>query len=208
MNKNYLYSAGLLIVLGVILAFLPAKNNKKEVTANKLLLEIIDETRFVSTDEVAKMLINKDPSLQLIDVRTPEEYAKWSLPSATNIPLANILNADQQEVLNQEVKKTVLVSNGTVYANQAWVLLRRLNTKNIYVMKGGLNEWIETIMKPTQPVYTADSKQLEQYEFRKAASSFFGGGSAVVQSQATTAPTQTTGSQPIKKKEKKAGGGC
>ena len=44
-------------------------------------------------------------------------------------------------------------------------------------MKGGLNEWVETIMNPQEPPATASSEIQEQYQFRMAASRYFAGGS-------------------------------
>ena len=42
-------------------------------------------------------------------------------------------------------------------------------------MKGGLNEWVETIIRPVAPAETAPETAFEQYNFRKAASMYFTG---------------------------------
>ncbi len=182
-KKRYYFISGLVILLGLILLFLPFKHNRNELSPKNLLLSITNNDRFYSTDEVAKVIISGDPSFQLIDVRTPEEFAKFSLPGAINIPLANILDKDEEGYLewegylNQDVKTNIFYSNGSVYANQSWMLTKRLNFPNNYVMKGGLNKWVETIMRPQKPLASAEDDVWTRYEFRKGASIYFGGGS-------------------------------
>ena len=211
-KKRYYFISALVIMLGIILLFLPFKKNINQLSPENLLLSITNNDRFYSTDEVAKLIILGDPSIQLIDVRTPEEYAKFSLPGAINIPLANILDKDEagdldwEGYLNQDIKTNIFYSNGSVYANQSWMLLKRLNFPNNYVMKGGLNKWVETIMRPKRPLASAEDNEWIRYEFRKGASIYFGGGS-VLSSDDTQGNKKKA---PIKKKKKKAGvdGGC
>ena len=74
-------------------------------------------------------------------------------------------------------------------------------------MQGGLNHWVETIMKPKAPDFMASDKDLATYEFRKGASMFFGGGGAAVSGASSAAPAPA---KPIIKRKKKeaGGGGC
>jgi hypothetical protein len=46
-----------------------------------------------------------------------------------------------------------------------------------YVMEGGLNRWMETIMRPVPPPSTAPKSAFAEYDKCKAASLYFGGGS-------------------------------
>ncbi len=206
MNIKYVISASLLVLLGVILAFLPEKSHTTEIGPDKLLSELNDETRFVSTDKVADNIINGVPSVQLIDVRPAEEYNKFSLPDAINIPLDSLLLPDWQAYIDQEGIKTIFYSNGTVYASQAWMLSRRLGFSNLFIMKGGLNRWIETIMQAKEPDQTASSTEIALYEFRKAAGQFFGGGTQVAGSSTNTKKKKKV----VKKRKRKAAaeGGC
>jgi len=211
-KKRYYFISALVIMLGFLLLFLPFRKNVNQLSPENLLLSITNNDRFYTTDEVAKLIVLGDPSIQLIDVRTPEEFAKYSLQGAINIPLANILDRDDagdlewEGYFNQDVKTNILYSNGSVYANQSWMLLKRLNFPNNYVMKGGLNKWVETIMRPEKPVASAEDDLWTRYEFRKGASIYFGGGSTLASDTDKGSKKKT----PIKKKKKKAGadGGC
>ena len=204
MNIRYLLLSIVALSLGIVLIFLPEKKYTRELTPEKLMLAINDNSRFMSTDYVAHMIIESNPSLVLIDVRDSTSFSQFSLPGATNIPLDSLLNSEWEGFLDQDYVKKVFYSNGSVYAAQAWTVTRRLGYENVYVLKGGINSWVETILRPLEPASTASSEEFDLYHTRIATSQFFGGGNAAVVS---------TDSKPakkiIKKKSKSAlQGGC
>ena len=87
---------------------------------------------------VADMIIRKDPTLRLIDVRSQDEFEKFSLPGAINIPVTDLLSDAYTEILNQDVKMNIFYSNGTLTANEAWMITRQLGYTNNFVLEGGL----------------------------------------------------------------------
>jgi len=209
-TKKYTFMAGIFIGLALLLVILPEKHTSKQLKPEQLLLQINNNDRYISTDEVARKIIAGDDYIQLIDVRSPEEYTEFHLKGAINIPIDSIFNKDEkgnyvfEDVLNQDIKTNIFYSNGTVYANQVWILLKRLNYKNNYVMKGGLNRWIETIIRPPRPSVTATVNEVALYNFRKAASMYFGGGTIA-------APADDNAPAPIIKKKsgkQEEEGGC
>jgi sulfur-carrier protein adenylyltransferase/sulfurtransferase len=203
-SRTYFILASLLAGLAFILVLLPKTTRNKEIQPEVLLNEIIDPARFVNPDYIAERLINEDPSLLLIDVRTPDYFSKFSLPGAINIPFSVIGNEDWESDLNQKEKDMVLFSNDDIFADQAWIICTRMGYKNLYVMKGGLNKWYTDILSPTEPSETAPKEEFELYSFRKAASQYFTGASAIVE-KGTTGNNLT-----VKKKAKKGAtiGGC
>ncbi len=210
-KKRYIFMAVVFVGLALLLVLLPEKHISKELKPEQLLQEIKDNTRYFSTDEVAKRIINSDSYIQLIDVRTPSEFNNFHLKGAINIPIDSILNKDvkgdyvYEGVFDQDIKTNILYSNGTIYSNQVWMLLRRMNYQNSYVMEGGLNNWIETIIKPKRPEASASQKEFDKYSFRRAASMFFGGGSVkVTTSEENNAPMLIIKKSSAKEEE----GGC
>ncbi len=203
------YLTMVLLILAVIIAMVPQNTTKPyKLTAEELLAEIRTGTQFVSPDEVADKIVQKDPSIQLIDVRNPREFDMFSLPGAINIPLQNIFSEENADILNQGTKMNIFYSNGSTEANEAWLLTRQLGYQNNYVLQGGLNYWMETIMNPEKPGILAANDEVARYDFRKAASAALGGGSVTSIAPAaknTSAPKP--GVVPVKKK-KKASGGC
>jgi rhodanese-related sulfurtransferase len=198
------------LILGFVIAMVPQNTTKPyKLTSEEVLKEIQEGSKIVTPDVVADMLVKKDPSLQLIDVRTPAEFEKYSLEGAINIPLSEILSDKWVDVLDQGIKMNVFYSNSTLEANEAWMLTRQYGYQNNYVLQGGLNYWTETIINPFPPANTSSDEEIAKYNFRKSAGKALGGGDSL-----TTAPTSDTksaGSKPTiapKKKKKGASGGC
>jgi len=195
--------------LGLIIAAVPENTTKPyKLTAEQLLEEVKSGTQFLQPEEVADMVISKDPTLQLIDVRPVDEFEKFSLPGAINIPLVDILSSEWEETINQDVKLNVFYSNGTNDANQAWMITRQLGYQNNYVLQGGVNYWAETIMNPDVPPTSSPNEEFAKYDLRKGAGMALGGAAEITQPAAAV----TTGSAkpPIQKiaKKKKVAGGC
>ena len=206
MKKFDILYVGLLLI-GAFWTFIVNSTNDEPIDRVQPcdLVEIIAQSdKYMSTDELARRLMFDDPTLSLIDLRSKTEYDKYSLEGAVNIPLENILNPENVDAINQDVQTVVFYSNSSDLAAKAWMLTKRLGYSNNYILKGGLNHWVETILRPREPKETASRSEFERYSFRKAASAFFGGGSATGESVATKKPKVA-----IKRKKKSAaGGGC
>lgn len=204
--KPRLILASFIIPLALVISAVPSNTTRQyKLTANELLQEAVSYEPYIHPDNIADMLVQKDPSLQLIDVRTPDEYDKFSLPGAINIPLADLLSENYSDIINQDSKTNVFYSNGTLKSNEAWMITRQLGYENNFVLQGGLNYWAETIMNPIPPSQTSPDEEIAKYNFRKGASMALGG--AVEQNTANTAVP----AKPIiikKKKKKRVAGGC
>jgi rhodanese-related sulfurtransferase len=205
--KPRIYLALLLIPMGLIIAAVPQNKTKPyKLTADQMLAEANSRTQYVSPEVIADMIIKKDPSLVLIDLRSQEEFEKFSLPGAINIPVSDLLAEQHEELLNQEIKMNVFYSNSTVVANEAWMITRQLGYNNNYVLEGGLNYWFEAIMSPGKPSATSPDEEFAKYDFRMSAGKALGGGDAVA-----SAPSSSASAKPVIKqapKKKKAAGGC
>lgn len=205
--KPRIILAAFIIPLGLIIAAVPShKTLSKKVSPENILNEVKSGHQLITTDQVAKMIIEKDPSFQLIDLRSPEEYAEFSLPGSVNIPLDNILSEEWTNLFDQQIKINILYSNGTTKANEAWMILRQKGYTNNYVMLGGLNYWAETIMNPDPPENIDPDDEIAKYNFRKGAGQALGG-----ENQSVIKTNVTKPDLPViqkTKKKKRAAGGC
>lgn len=207
MRKTYVVLAAIVILLGLGLVILPEERfdyAEEELPPDRLLAELYDQTRFLSTDEVAKRIIEGDPSYLFVDVRSSKEYKDYTLPGAINIPLGDLLNEEWRDYLAQDARTLVFFSNGSIKAEQAWLLAQRLGYDNNNIMQGGLNSWIEDIIRPEIPPETASDDAINQYRFRMAASMYFGGGSMDVETEIEAEPVIIQ----RKKKKRVVEGGC
>lgn len=203
MNRNYIFLTLIMLVLAVGTFFLKKPEEHVQIEPQDLLREITGTTRYISTDQVAKWIIQKDPSLLLIDVRMKEEFDEYSLPGSVNIPLDSMLTTESLPYYSIPGTRVVFVSNDDIQADQAWVLSRRMGYKSNYVMTGGLNRWMETIIQPEPPAETGSSEEYATYTFRKGAQLYFTGAGSEPQEAAKTEIT-------VARREKTtvASGGC
>ena len=194
-----------LVSLGLIAAILPQKTNSSlELDAQQLLNEIQLENYIISIDEMANAMINNDPEYQLIDVRSKEEYEKFSLPGAMNIPLDNLFDEEWEPYIDQVARKNVFYCNGTTQASEAWMLTRQKGFQNNYILKGGLNNWFATIIEPEEPSSASGEEAIFNYQARLGAKQFFTGAGA-----ADNASGKKKAKKPVPRRKKKmVAGGC
>ncbi len=196
-----------IIPMGLIIAAVPQNTTRPyKLTAEELLSEVNTRTQYVTPDVVADMIIKKDPSLRLIDVRSQEEFEKFSLPGALNIPSADLLSDEYTDILNQDIKMNIFYSNGTLIANEAWMITRQLGYNNNFVLEGGLNYWFAAILNPAKPSTASPDEEFAKYDFRKSASRALGGGGVVEASPDQSVSLPKPAIKPAPKKKKVAGG--
>jgi len=171
---RYKILAAILILLAGGLVLLPKYQKHEGIKPEELLSNAISPERYMTTDRLAHIIINQDPSFILIDVRDEKSFASYTLPNAINIPLKKLFDKGSDSYLNQNQFDVVLFSNDHFYADQAWILCNRLGYKNMRVLKGGINEWFTTIINPLKPADNMPATDFELYTTRKAASMFFG----------------------------------
>jgi sulfur-carrier protein adenylyltransferase/sulfurtransferase len=206
--KPRILLAAFIIPLGLIIAAVPQnKTHPYKLSATELLKELNTRAQFITPETVADMLVKKDPALQLIDVRSQDEFEKFSLPGAINIPITDLLSDENMTQFDQDVKMNVLYANSTVMANEAWMITRQLGYSNIFVLEGGLNYWFDAILNPKQPSSASSDEEFAKYDFRKSAAQALGGGAVSVQPAEGNAASPKPAIQAMPKK-KKAAGGC
>ena len=216
-RKRYIFLGLAMVAAAVGLLFFDGLPDASRLQANQLLLKSMKKGHYVNSDQLAETIINGDPSLLLVDLRDSVQYAHYSLPNSMNIPYQKILNKDFVGYFDQDQFKVVLYSNDDLIAEQAWLLLSSKNFSNLYVLKGGLNNFFSTIIQPKEPVMTAAKTDFEQYNMRKAAGYYFGVPMPRTVSSGTSNGVSETGGVlkgkkrkaiTIRKKKKKKVGGC
>jgi rhodanese-related sulfurtransferase len=173
MNTREKFSVGLLC-LGLILAILPLTGNRSFIAEpGKLLSEVLDNTTYFSVDQVAKFVVSEDSSVQIIDLRTPEEFRTVNIPGSVNIPYGKFLDKDPAGFLNNTKTRNIFYSNGDFESNYALSISRGLNLKNTFVMRGGLNEWYNTVMNSSFSGEKISARENSLFETRTRAKKMF-----------------------------------
>ncbi len=173
MNPREKFSVGLLC-MGMILALLPLSGSRSFTVKPQILLsEVLDDNTYLTVDQVAKFIVSEDSSVQIIDLRTPEEFRTVNIPGSINIPYSKLLDNDPGTILNNGKTVNIFYSNGDFNSNYALAISKGLNLKNTFVMKGGLNEWFKTVMNGNFSGERISARENALFETRTRAKKMF-----------------------------------
>ena len=75
--------------------------------------------------------------------------------------------------MTNENIKNIFYSNGDYDSNYALVLAQGMNYKNVFVMKGGLNEWFNTVMNSNFTGNKISARENALFETRLRAKNMF-----------------------------------
>jgi rhodanese-related sulfurtransferase len=121
--------------------------------------------------EVLDLIYDQKLKVVLLDVRSEADFNVFHIQDALNIPLADLDN--HIEALREEPANTVFftISNDETAATEAWKILVASSVPNVYILEGGINNWIATFaeedFKADHPPIEAGDDQLK-YTFMAA----------------------------------------
>ncbi|MEA3504451.1 MAG: YeeE/YedE thiosulfate transporter family protein [Bacteroidota bacterium] len=166
--KKYGFAIGLTLTLGLILLNLPTKEER-------LLSEFSDkgfieqqEFKYFTTDQIAYHLIDKNNSIQIIDVRDSLAFKKFNLPTSVNITYYNLLDKQWSSLIDKNKEIHLFYSDNELLSKKASIISERLGYKNNFVLKGGITEFNKLIMQPTEHI-AKNTQQASDYRFRTKA---------------------------------------
>jgi rhodanese-related sulfurtransferase len=186
--KLRLAGAGALLALaiGVVLIGSPSfeqRYNKlqfsREIEKQKVTLnaDAMLEQRLVhiTPAELFKTVYNQNVHLIMLDVRSESDYNLYHIHGALNVPLDK-LPGIIADLLTEPPANSVfaLMSNDEAAATAAWKQLAAASVPNIYIVEGGINNWIAFFGKAEnfQTATNVGDDQLE-YSFPAALGSSY-----------------------------------
>jgi rhodanese-related sulfurtransferase/uncharacterized membrane protein YedE/YeeE len=97
----------------------------------------------ISPAELFKTVYNQSINLVMLDVRAESDYNLYHLRGAINVP-PDKLSAIIPDLLSDPPANSVfvLMSNDEREATTAWKLLSASTVPNVYILDGGINNWI------------------------------------------------------------------
>jgi rhodanese-related sulfurtransferase len=164
----------LLLLLSLLLALLPLSANRSFTgKPDKLLTDVLSTDVSFNVDQVAEFIVKEDSTIQLIDLRSPEEFRKQTIPGAVNIPYHDFINKDPDIWLNNKNIRNIFYSNGNIEPDYALVYARGLGYNNSFVMVGGVSEWIRTIIETKFTGDRITARENALFEIRRRAGDMF-----------------------------------
>lgn len=157
------------IALGVLFLFMP---NRKDHLINK-----VSDVSYMNThpakvmepDELAFRIIDREPNIQIIDIRQADMFAKLSLPGSINIPMRDFFSKDWISILSQRHVKKVIIGETEEQEHAAYLLLQELGYENLAVLKSGFTAFNQTFINPVPFMPTGSRWDFDLQEFRETA---------------------------------------
>ncbi len=163
----------LLVGLGVLLAFIPGGNGKSFRLKPGELVEKTAQEKLFTVDEVARFVNNEDSTIQIMDVRSEGEFMACNIPGSVNIPIEKLTESGLENMLTSKNVRTIFYSNDDLLASMALTTATGMGNDNIFVMKGGLNEWFQTVMLSEYSGETITARENALFENRFKARAAF-----------------------------------
>ena len=123
-------------ILGIILLVLPAAFGFAQ-----------QESPYVDPANLARLISDKDEPYILVDVRTPEEYADGHIPTAVNIPLAEI---GEKPPTEDKSALIVVYCRSGARSTSAKRTLDQLGYTNVVNFRG-VGRWVGELVEGDSP---------------------------------------------------------
>ncbi|MDY0077208.1 MAG: YeeE/YedE thiosulfate transporter family protein [Bacteroidales bacterium] len=184
----------IMLVAAIVVLWLPDSPRAKwfETDAETVLQEAAEGKQFVQTEELAYKLLNpKENDYLLVDVRGDEAFAEFTLPGALHIPADKVLDLGYNKLLSEYKKPVLFFGFSDTDANQAWMSLRRTGISDVFVLKGGLNQFFETIFFAETRTNTHEEMPIFEARFIERAREAFQSGEAAEKINVKAKPITT-----------------
>ena len=163
------FLAACAVILAVAILFLgdpykPSFNNVK--TAGISLAK--KGVRIISSEDLAKMFLTRDSVFIIVDLRTPEEFESYHIPSAINLDH----NQPLDELKDSGVK-VIFYSDGNRIDKEILSNLAAGSESNFYFLNYGIRGWLEDIVFPDLNIPKGYSPEEEETIVNR--SRYFGG---------------------------------
>lgn len=187
--KLRVYAAGGLfaLALGVMLIGTPSTDQKytkatitrtiQETQADGQVKDV--QVKYSGAEALTQRLVQITPAelfktrydqkviLTMIDVRPEADYNLFHVRGAINLPAAE-LKAHVPELLATSAVNAIYVvmSNDETLATDAWKLLTAESVPNVYILEGGMNNWIAAFGETDPEILPVSAAADEQLKFQ------------------------------------------
>ena len=192
-------AAGLgVLALGGVLIFLPDyKTSLTRKTTNPAFI-MANPVVEMTADELAFRLVDLEPQIKILDLRSADAYTKLPLPGSVNLAQNDLFGREWSSLLSQRRVKKVLVAEDEASERTAYLLACQLGYENFVILKGGFLDFDRTILNSAGYVPMGNRWDEDVRKFRE---------DAKLQLQKMIADNKTPANK-TPKKEKSIQGGC
>jgi hypothetical protein len=130
----------------------------------------------ISPAELLSTKANDGLRLVMLDIRPESEYNLFHIDGAINVQ-PEALEEVAADIISQSAPNLVVavMSNDEDAATEAWKVLTAASVANVYILEGGINNWITAFGKEESQITPITSEQVENDSLRYLFESALGG---------------------------------
>jgi rhodanese-related sulfurtransferase len=168
------YGAGAIVLLAftVLVIGQPTTNDRWTKIANQKNFELDARQYQIHPAELLHTIHDHKLNLIMLDVRDEGDYNLFHLAGAKNVVPKDIQGMIDTLISQPANTVFVVMSNDEVAATEAWKILVAESVPNVYILDGGINNWLDTFATDFEDDFcgqasTAGNDEL-RYEFSAA----------------------------------------
>jgi hypothetical protein len=199
-KKIIAYGVGisLAFIVLLVIVFTPTK---EEIIKNKIAdAERQHKCSFreVSADQLAFEIANNYYKINVIDVRTAEEFKVYHIPLAINIPFTDLANREWQKVFRQKLKTNYFYADNDTLVKKSCLWAKHIGKSENFILKESSVQFKQLFSGQVKSPVDGTKNQVNTYNFRQK----------LTKEMRALVEVFKNMSQPVKAKEVKIKGGC
>jgi rhodanese-related sulfurtransferase len=162
-------AAALLLIVGVIVLVLPDRKTHIITMVSDPAYAAAHPVPMMDPDELAFRIVDHEPNVMMIDIRSADDFARLSLPGAANVMIRDLFSKEYILPWSQRHVKKVVIGESEAQERQAALVLTELGFENVVVLEGGFGNFDVTILHPVTLVAAGTRWDGDVQEFRQGA---------------------------------------
>ena len=170
-TKVILYSSaiGFTFLVLLIVAIMPNSQSRMEARVKKELFDIDLKIAEIPADKLASEIVNNYYKLNIIDLRTPEDFKAYHLPFAINIPMDKLSEHQWKTILDQKHKVNYFYADDLQMVRKGYLLASMMGKAENFLLTETSKDFRKMFYELEAPSIDAGKKEINIYNFRKKA---------------------------------------
>ena len=138
-------AVGLVALAAVTLAIGQPDNQDRWEMIQEEQMALLDEREVqVSPAELLSLIHDVQIKAVLLDVRDERYFNQFHIHGARRLPTEAIVDTARELMFEPANTVFIAMSNDETAATEAWKMLKAESLPNVYILEGGVNNWIRT----------------------------------------------------------------
>lgn len=141
-----LAGAGLIIMAALAVLFVgqPTVADRWEQLAAQKQPLLDNRQVYIHPGELLEYIYNDRVEVVMLDVRSESDYNLFHVQDASHVSLEELPGLAQELLQQPPNTLVVTMSNDEVRSTEAWKILTAESLVNVYILEGGVNNWLAT----------------------------------------------------------------